>query len=210
MAKRCISCKRDLAKGQKTCFVCGSSQNIISYYFSSGVFILSVMLVAALISYWYVQQANKEIDNSLIKLELAQQQIEQAESRANLALSQLKSLQQQTAQAKNEGQEAAKQALNQQAQAQIAAAEKKAEDAQKNVNWLSRQNTQLKQQVETLTQQLADAQQANQSNQGLFTEAQVNQRIQQAQQADAVLIQGLREQLQNVQQQLAALETTDN
>jgi chromosome segregation ATPase len=208
LAKRCLSCKRDIAEGQKSCFVCGSSQSLIAHYSGSGLLILLVMLIAAAASYWYIGQVNQEFEANLIKLKVAQQQIQQAESTATEALNQLKQVQQQAEQASKNVE--ANDQLNAETQAKITAAEKKAEDAQKNVNWLAKQNNQLKTQVQDLTEQLSNTQRHAQSEDELLTEAQAAQRVDQARQADALVIQDLRLQLQNVQQQLAALQTGDN
>ena len=207
MAKRCLSCKRDIADGQKSCFVCGSSQNLLVHYSRSGLLLLVVIVVASAISYHFISKANQEISTNLAKLEAAQSQIEQAEEKATEALNQLKALQSEAQQEKSQDKQ--DQVAIAELQGKITAAENKAVEAQKNVNWLAKQNNQLKTEVQSLTEQLNNAQQnAQPSNQ--LNEAEINQRIEQAKLADAQTIQSLRQQLQQLQQQLDATQTTDN
>lgn len=207
MAKRCLSCKRDIADGQKSCFVCGSSQNLLVHYSRSGLLLLVVIVVASAISYHFISKANQDISTNLAKLEAAQSQIEQAEEKATEALNQLKALQSEAQQEKSQDKQ--DQVAIAELQGKITAAENKAVEAQKNVNWLAKQNNQLKTEVQSLTEQLNNAQQnAQPSNQ--LSEAEINQRIEQAKLADAQTIQSLRQQLQQLQQQLDATQTTDN
>ncbi|MBV1911724.1 MAG: hypothetical protein KUG78_20700 [Kangiellaceae bacterium] len=210
MAKNCLNCKREIAQGQKECYVCGSSQNIISHYFGSSILILLLVLVSAAISFWFITKANSQVESNLVKLNLAQSQIADAEQKATAALNQLKQFQASAEQA--EIQQAQNTESSQQVEGLLAAAEKKAVESQRNVNWLAKQNKQLKAEVEQLTAQVTNAhqtlQQSQQSSQ--LNQQQLNDQVALATQADKTRIQSLETELEALKQQMQTNSAASN
>ncbi|PHS16314.1 MAG: hypothetical protein COA86_11775 [Kangiella sp.] len=58
MSTRCIGCKREIAKKQKDCYICGSSQNYLSHYSNNIIAIVILIVSAGIIS-------NKIVDAKL-------------------------------------------------------------------------------------------------------------------------------------------------
>jgi len=50
MSTRCIGCKREIAKKQKDCYICGASQNYLSHYSNNIIALVIVIVSAGLIS----------------------------------------------------------------------------------------------------------------------------------------------------------------
>lgn len=203
MAKQCLRCKREIAKKQKECFVCGSTQNIISYYFGGGMLVVLLIVIASAVSYWFISQANVELHENLEQLDKANAQLMAAEETANQAIEQVKQARQDAELAQQQANQETQ--VNNQTNAEIAEAKEKALEAQKNVNWLSKQNKDFKAEVQRLTEQLEAAQQAQSTSQ--LSESQIADRINTASQADKAQIQTLQTEIASLKQQLLALQT---
>ena len=104
MSTRCIGCKREIAKKQKDCYICGSSQNYLSHYSNNIIALVIVIVSAGLISnkivdtkienYRNAQLSNKQesvIDFNTIKSEL-NEQISILENSRDIAQSEIEEL----------------------------------------------------------------------------------------------------------------------
>ena len=64
MSARCIGCKREIAKKQKNCYICGSSQNYLSHYSNNVIALVIVIICAGLISNKIVESKTTEFRNT--------------------------------------------------------------------------------------------------------------------------------------------------
>lgn len=157
MVNQCRGCKRELARDQKTCYQCGSSQNYFRYHLKTVFFILTLSVIFSAISYWYVDKTVKAI-------ELEKAQISDSKNEvANLQLNQVET---ELAQAKNLALEheakliKAVEETNQlklqlkKIKQELVDAENKTIETEKKAGWLLKLNRQLKEEVSTLTAKL--------------------------------------------------------
>ncbi len=64
MSTRCIGCKREISKKQKDCYICGSSQNYLSYYSNNIIMLAIVVIVVGWISNRIIETKIESYQNS--------------------------------------------------------------------------------------------------------------------------------------------------
>lgn len=64
MSTRCIGCKREIEKKQKSCYICGSSQNYLSYYSNHIIALLTVIIGAGWISSKIIETKVEDFQNA--------------------------------------------------------------------------------------------------------------------------------------------------
>ena len=152
MTSRCISCKREIAKSQKDCYICGSQQNYFIYYLKPLFSIFILLLVVA----WF---ANGELDKRILDFQANQEneklqnaiQVGKDEERLNDNVNLLK--------VENE---ALKDKINLQ-NLEIAKGSSNSSDNQKlldkekgRTNWLRKENSRFAVKIKSLTEHIAN------------------------------------------------------
>ena len=157
MSNKCIKCNREIEKPQKTCLVCGSSQNYFSHYFTTVVVFLVLLGGLAAAGYWYENRPEKTVElqrlrNIEMKARISLAEVENL-TKKNLLLSvQIQEVQSQIKTANESA------SLNNQSEAEINKQLKKqtarAVKAEKRASWLSKQNTDFKTEINSLNEQI--------------------------------------------------------
>lgn len=154
MTKQCRSCKREIAKGQSVCYICGSKQSFISHHILSILFTFGLIGTVSATSYWYVEQSAQQAITEQAKI------VEAIKSESN---KELQSLQQELDQANH----ALKLAKTNADQVNNAATdtnlktqkiEERAKKAEARAAWLSKENRRFKKKVKELNQKISDMQ----------------------------------------------------
>jgi len=189
MSKKCIGCKRELAKHETSCPACGAEQSFFKYHSTS---IIALVLIAGGVGY----AASRYIDNESLKIKEAvkieyDKSLQQSQERIDALESELDSTRSQLADA-NEASEKLKaessdnsnqadQVLNN-LRSKLADAEAEAKKQQGRAGWLGKENARLKTELESLKNQITALQQANESTNASIndntqapTEAPINQ-----------------------------------
>ncbi len=155
MANNCINCKREIAKGQSKCYICGSSQNYLSYYLNRILISIVLLSLLAALSFWYVDKTAKakqlhqaqlasvkkqEIDSRVqelqIQLDQANDKIRQAEANAELNTS-----------------------TDAQVKVKLDELEARATKAEERAGWLGRENRRFKAKVKELNDKITTSKQ---------------------------------------------------
>ncbi|MFT6734546.1 MAG: TolA-binding protein [Polaribacter sp.] len=64
MSARCIGCKREIAEKQKICYICGSSQNHLSFYSNNIIALLIVITIASWVSKEIIETKVESLRNT--------------------------------------------------------------------------------------------------------------------------------------------------
>jgi len=161
MTKQCRSCKREIAKGQSICYICGSQQSFIRHHITNILLTFSLIGTVSAASYWYIDQSAKQADLDRLRLiesinaefakktQSLQLQLEQANQKIELAKTH-------AAQASNASTD-----IN----LKTEATEKRAKKAEERATWLSKENRRFKAKIKELNNKISDIQKASQTNQ---------------------------------------------
>lgn len=146
MSNYCIGCKRELAKGQEDCHICGAPQSYFKFYFKSGLFFIIAMTSVAAYGFWYVEQVS-------LKLEIEKNnQATTISAEFNEKINQLElslaKVQEELQQSKEAGSEVSKAA--DQEKEKLAAVEERATKAEARASWLSKENSRFRNQIAQL------------------------------------------------------------
>jgi len=163
MSNKCIKCNREIEKPQKTCLVCGSSQNYISHYFSTGVVFLVLLGGLAAAGYWYENRPEKTAELQRLRNVEVKARISSAEvdnlTKKNLLLS--AKIQEVQTQIKTANESAS---LNNQSEAekdkQLKKQTARAVKAEKRASWLGKQNISFETEITVLKEQISALQAA--------------------------------------------------
>ncbi len=153
MANICINCKREIASGQKSCYLCGSTQSYFRYYLKSGLLLLVFIGAFGSASHWYIDKTltAAEITKAQLaesKKELVNGQIEQIEIELNQLKNQLLESEAKIVKA-NEETNQLKAQLKETIK-KLAEAEDKSIETDKKAGWLLKLNRQLKEELTAL------------------------------------------------------------
>lgn len=166
MSKHCTGCKREISWGQKDCPFCGTSQSRIRQFLPY-LTAVAVILGAA---FWFgtlfldqsISKIREQVQHEMsTQLEAERETIQNlnqqvADLRQQLAASdsELIKLKSQQSSSINEAQ-----AENESLKNQLQTAQQEAERQKGRANWLGRENVKLKDEVDSLKQQLTELQQ---------------------------------------------------
>lgn len=156
MAKHCIACKREIAKGQQECYICGSSQSYLRFYLKGVVFLFLLLGALGWVGYGYINQMAQQAEaEKAIQIEsnmqVAAKKIEELESLLVRANQHIQKVEVNTVQSSEAADEE---------KLKLEDAEKRAKKAEERAGWLSRENRRFKAKVEELTEQLSSAKNA--------------------------------------------------
>jgi len=163
MSNKCIKCNREIEKPQKTCLVCGSSQNYFSHYFATAVVFLVLLGGLAAAGYWYENRPEKTAELQRLRNVEVKARISSAEvdnlTKKNLLLS--AKIQEAQTQIKTANESAS---LNNQSgvetNKQLKKQKARAAKAEKRASWLSKQNNDFKTEIRSLNEQISALQAA--------------------------------------------------
>ncbi|TQV87624.1 hypothetical protein [Aliikangiella coralliicola] len=168
MKNRCIGCKREIAKGQRECHICGSSQSFVRYHMKSGIIFLLLLGSLAWAAQWYINTSTKQAElktNSLVEKKTAQAnaRIQQLEAMLEAVNEKLAQADEKIKQAEASVSENSSQTnkLTAQLKSKLDDAEKRAKKQEDRAGWLSRENRQLKAQIKKLSDENQQSKQEN-------------------------------------------------
>ena len=159
MQKRCIGCKRNIAKDLQQCYFCGAHQGFIRYYRNSIIVTLILLLAVLWSGYRYIEkitldaqvtaaQIAENKNNELIhQLNQTKLQLEQANNRFEQANEKIKQAQANATQGSD---------LLGESKLQLQQQQDKTKKAESRANWLSKENGRLKSEIKSLTEKLAE------------------------------------------------------
>ncbi len=164
MNKHCIGCQREISWGDNACPFCGASQSYIKYHFKS---VVLVIIVLGALGYGGKTLFDLALAKSEQKItEQSQQELTQAKQSIAEKQTLITDLKKQLADATQKIEEFEKQKSANASQAQAASAslkqqldatQKELEKQQGRAGWLGRENTRLKNEMNTLQQKLVQA-----------------------------------------------------
>jgi len=157
MTKQCRSCKREIAKGQSVCYICGSKQSFISHHIVSILFTFGLIGTVSAASYWYIEQSSQQsiLDSAKI--------IESIKSESSQKLQDLQLALDQANQALELAKTNAAQASNAATDTNLKTQEieERAKKAESRATWLSKENRRFKNKVKELNDKISDMQKSN-------------------------------------------------
>lgn len=154
MIKKCRACKREIAKDQKSCYICGAQQSFIGYHQKTALVVLVLVASCAAAGYWYLDKNIQEIKLAKVQAsesqsETIQLKIEQLENQ--LLQSNQKILDSETNLTIVNQQNSELKTQLEQALQKITEAENKAIEAEKKSGWVLKLNRQLKEEINALS-----------------------------------------------------------
>jgi len=162
MARHCISCKREISKAQKECYICGASQSYLSFHKKTLVVFLILVSASAVLGYQYSEhRALEKAQNEADLLDAQSKSF--AKKLASLELQLAKALQkaadtQETLNTTSTNATNANDAITQ-ANLKVKEAEQKTTKAEGRANWLNKENRRFKAEIKSLTDKLSEANQ---------------------------------------------------
>lgn len=154
MLSHCINCKREIAKGQQHCPLCGSPQSYLNYYKKSILFGLVLFGGMAAASFWYIKQQAHQ--HRLDIIQLTENQVKRSEGRVQELERQLQQIKQKLVLAEQQT-SVAQMALSKsvkavtEIQVKLNDAEKIAIKAEGRASWLNKENKRFKAELKSLT-----------------------------------------------------------
>jgi septal ring factor EnvC (AmiA/AmiB activator) len=161
MRKSCISCNREISKGQKECYVCGAPQSFLRFHSKTSIVFILFLSASAVLGYQYSEhKAQKEtLDTaSLLNSQITQSQekISSLEQQLTKALEKVKNTEEQLGQTKSNALNVSDEIA--QAKIKTEEAEQKTIKAEGRANWLSKENARQKAKIKALTETIAGLQ----------------------------------------------------
>ena len=151
MKNRCIGCKREIAKGQQQCYVCGLSQSYLRLYLIRGLIFFIILGMSAGIARWYANLSVEGIKAENVALlaasdEQSMQQIRRLEAKLKTANETLTSIQKSSTQSSE---------INNQFKLGLDEANVRAVKAEERASWLSKENRRFKAKIKELSEQVS-------------------------------------------------------
>jgi chromosome segregation ATPase len=177
MSKKCIGCKRELAKHETSCPACGAEQNIFKYHRTSIIVLLMIISGLGYAASRYVDSESSKIRETVKSefdenLRSSQEKIEALSSELASTKSQLESATQNLDQLKTENNNSSNQAgqVLKDLREKLADTESELKKQQGRAGWLGRENSRIKTELDALKKQIETLSSSNtesNSEQGL-------------------------------------------